>query len=117
MREIPCYETRRLLFHNRVERGAGSQWEAPQRVTCFFYLCNVMVSEANPVQSACYTREKCWSRQHKLRKTSIGCFLFFPCTALMEFGGVTLLGLKRSEAIHHAQQGKTLFSQQKLRYD
>lgn len=23
VREIPCYETRRSLFHNRVERGAG----------------------------------------------------------------------------------------------
>lgn len=80
----------------------------------FFYLCNVMVSEANPVQSACYTREKCWSRERKIR--SIGCFLFCPCTALMEFGGVVLIGLK-SEAIHHAQQGKTLFSQQRLRYD
>ncbi len=49
-----------------AERAANRKHDNASRV---FYLCNVMVSETNSVHSACFTIEKCWSRERKIRKS------------------------------------------------
>lgn len=120
--EIPCYETRSSLFHNRSEEPM-KRLVASHMV--FIYVTQWCQKRAQryPMQGTHKKANREADIQRRGTDASAGLWIrlfFWLCTALMEFGGSgkpTAIGPNRSQTIHHARKGETLLSKQKLRDD